>query len=78
MEYLPTHCSVCGVYYIDGTYRFSHKPTMAISPDDVAGLVCSNLKKTIEREHLISKCINKNGDADKGDNWKKRLNSVDK
>lgn len=74
----PKSCLVCGVYFVDGTFRFSYKPTVSISADDVAGLVCINLKKNKERHHLINQCINKYGVPDKGDNWDKRLKTIDK
>jgi hypothetical protein len=74
----PIICPVCGVYFIDGTYRFSHKPTKPVSANDVAGLVCSNLSKNPNGESLKRHCINKTGDADNGDSWEKRLKSISK
>jgi hypothetical protein len=71
-------CPVCGVYVVDGTFRFSYQPKKIISADDVAGLVCSNLTKIPSRTHLVEQCINKHGNPELGDNWDKRLNTIDK
>jgi hypothetical protein len=72
----PIICPVCGVYFIDGTFRFSYKPTQPISANDVAGLVCSNLSKNPNGVALKLQCINKTGDPAEGDSWEKRLKSI--
>lgn len=72
----PITCPVCGVYLIDGTFRFSYQPTKPISADDVAGLVCTNLSKNPKGELLKSQCINKTGDATNAESWEKRLKSI--
>jgi hypothetical protein len=74
MEHIPTHCPVCGVYYIEGTFRFSHLPKKPVSSDEVASLVCVHLHNKPERNHLIPSCINKSGKIFP-DAWDDRLNS---
>jgi hypothetical protein len=68
-------CPVCGIHKINGTFRFSYKPLVPVSADDVAGLVCSNAKKG-DNATRAYQCINTGGDPDKGDSWEKRLNSI--
>lgn len=76
METVPTVCPVCGVYFIDGTFRFSYKPTTTVTANDVAGLVCSQLDKNPKGKSLKEHCINKIGIAEEGDSWDKRLKGI--
>jgi hypothetical protein len=70
-------CPVCGIQKIDGTFRFSYKPTVVVSPDDVAGLICFNVSLGAKAD-MINYCINKDGAITPDSNsWEKRRKFID-
>jgi hypothetical protein len=61
-------CKVCGITRINGVFHWSHGNTPT-TPENVAGLVCNNIRKDPEK---WSACINQKKGDNTGDSFAKR------
>lgn len=74
-------CELCGVEFIDGSYRFSYRPDEPVHKDAVYTRVCrpaEYAQKVREAEGetdldpiALHKCINQDGKYDKRYRWLK-------
>lgn len=74
-------CGLCGIEFIDGSYRFSYRPEQHVHKDAVYTRVCisainAQKKRTEESETdlesiALHKCINTTGQYNKRYRWLK-------
>lgn len=74
-------CGLCGIRFVDGSYRFSYRPDQPISKDAVYTRVCRSVidaqkKRTEEGETdlppiALEQCINTIGQYNKKYRWLK-------